>query len=100
MSAYDYLLKSHLDLFIRLGSQENNPNPLMVVKYFTPDSSFTWFASEFDSATGMFFGFVVWFDGEWWYFPLQDLQSVRGQMGLRVERDLYFDPTPFSELGL
>jgi hypothetical protein len=32
------------------------------------------------------------------YFRLSDLQSVRGTLGLPVERDKYFEPAPLREL--
>ena len=48
----------------------------------------------------MFFGLVCGMERELGYFSLAELQSVRGPLGLRVERDLYFTPTPMSGLGL
>jgi hypothetical protein len=32
------------------------------------------------------------------YFSLSELQSIRGAFGLPVERDMYFTPTPLSEI--
>lgn len=70
---------------------------LAVVKYFTPDSDYTWYASEFDGED-IFFGLVVGAFMELGYFSLSELQSVRGHLDLPVERDLYFDPKPLAEL--
>jgi len=71
---------------------------LCQVKFFTPDSSWTWYASEFDGED-TFFGLCD--DGrggaELGYFSLRELQSVRGPMGLKVERDNYWTPKPLSE---
>ena len=61
------------------------------VKFFTPESSWTWYASEFDG-DDIFFGLVIGFECEIGYFSLSELQDVRGPWGLPIERDLYFEP--------
>jgi hypothetical protein len=70
---------------------------LAVVKFFTPDSGWTWYASEFDGED-TFFGLVSGFEVELGYFSLSELKRVRGKLGLPVERDLYFRPQTFKEL--
>ena len=67
------------------------------VKFFAPDSGWTWYAVEFDGKD-LFFGYVIGLEKEWGYFSLAELQSVRGHLGRAVERDLYFKPTPVKEL--
>lgn len=62
----------------------------VVVKFFTPDSNWTWYATEFDGED-TFFGLVVGHEAELGYFSLNELQGVKGPMGLSIERDLYFD---------
>jgi hypothetical protein len=66
------------------------------VKFFTPDSSWTWYASEFDGE--MFYGIVVDIELELGYFWLRELECTRGKLGLPVERDKWFKPTPLREL--
>lgn len=66
-----------------------------IVKFFTPDSNWTWYAVEYDG-NDLFFGYVVGFVGEWGYFSLSELKSVRGPLGLPIERDLHFDPQPIK----
>ncbi len=80
-----------------LYSQENNPDPLVICKFFYPDFSWTWYAIEFDGKD-LFFGYVAGFECELGYFTLSELLSNRGKMGLPIERDLYFDPKPLSEV--
>jgi len=80
-----------------LYSQENNPDPLVICKFFYPDFSWTWYAIEFDG-NDLFFGYVAGFECELGYFTLSELLSNRGQLGLPIERDLYFEPTPLSEV--
>jgi len=70
---------------------------LACVKFFTPSAGWTWYATEYDPAERLFFGKVVGQETELGYFGLDELESVRGPGGLRVERDLYFEPRPLSE---
>jgi Protein of unknown function (DUF2958) len=83
-----------------LYSQERNPDPTVHVKFFTPDSDWTWFATEGEPQGGDFllFGYVCGFEEEWGYFVLSELESVAGRGRLPIERDLHFRPAPFSEV--
>ena len=67
------------------------------VKFFTPDSNWTWYASEFDG-DDILFGLVSGFEVELGYFSLSELESVRGPLGLPIERDLYFESKTLREL--
>jgi len=67
------------------------------VKFFTPDSSWTWYASEFDGED-LFFGLVIGLEVELGYFSLAELQTVRGPLGLPIERSLHFEPKSLQEL--
>lgn len=70
---------------------------IAVVKFFTPSSNWTWYAVEFDGVD-RFFGYVVGFEKEWGYFSLHELSTAKGPLGLGVERDRWFEPTPMREL--
>ena len=61
------------------------------VKFFTPDSNWTWYACEFDG-DDLFFGLVDGFEKEIGYFSLAELKSVRGGLGLPIERDKWWKP--------
>jgi hypothetical protein len=81
----------------KLYSQDGKGDgALAVVKFFTPDSNWTWFASEFDGED-TFFGLVQGFEEELGYFSLAELQSVKGPLGCKIERDSSFSPTPLGE---
>ena len=67
------------------------------VKFFTPDSCWTWYAVEFNGQD-TFYGLVIGLERELGYFFLSELESVKGPHCLPVERDLYFLPTPLSRL--
>jgi len=83
-----------------LYSQENAADPIVHAKFFTPDAGWTWFATEGGTDRGeyLFFGYVIGLEEEFGYFALSELESIRGQLGLPVERDLYFTPGPLSEV--
>ena len=74
------LTKEILAALPPLGGQEERPDPIVHVKFFTPDGSWTWYATE-GSPEGedfMLFGYVIGFEAEWGYFRLSELQSIRG----------------------
>lgn len=80
-----------------LGSTDNEKDPMVQVKFFTPDSNWSWYAYEFDSED-IFFGYVKGLENELGTFSLRELQEVRGSMGLPVERDKFFKPCPLSKV--
>ena len=57
------------------------PEPYAHVKFFTPDGSWTWYASEFDG-DDLFYGLVDGFELEYGYFRLSELQEAQGPWGL------------------
>ena len=86
-------LKKHLP---PLGSQDQEEDPTVIVKFFTPWTNWTWYATEFDGED-TFFGKVIGFETEMGYFSLAELESIRGPMGLTIERDIHFTPKPLSQ---
>ena len=80
-----------------LGSTDGQAEALAVVKFFTPDSSWTWYAVEFDGED-TFYGLVDGLELEFGYFSLRELMSVRGHLGLPIERDRWFTPQPIQQL--
>ena len=81
----------------QLYSTEKVADPVVQVKFFTPWTNWTWYATEFDGKD-TFFGWVVGHEKELGYFSLKELESVRGPYGLTIERDRYFEPRPLSEV--
>jgi hypothetical protein len=79
-----------------LYAQEQSPDPIAHVKFFTTDSNWIWYVTEYD-AQDIFFGLVQGFEEELGYFSLHELESI-DPMGLGIERDLNFQPTPLSQL--
>ena len=81
-----------------LYATENETNPIAQVKLFTPDSNWTWYIMEYDPNEKIGFGYVCGLENELGYFSLDELESLKGQLGLGVERDIFFTPTPLNEL--
>ena len=82
-----------------LYSQEDKGGEAVaVVKFFTPDSNWTWYASEFDGED-IFFGLVDGLEKELGYFSLSELQNAHGPMGLSIERDRWWEPKKLQEIA-
>ncbi len=94
--AYVFIPEEMADKIPALYSTENAEDPVAVLKFFTPDSSFSWFLVEYDPEQRLAFGLVIGHERELGYFSFTELEVLRGPMGLPVERDLHFEPTPVS----
>lgn len=87
-----------------LYSQEKVKDPIVRVKFFSPYSSWTWYATEgerTEEGDFRFFGLVDGHEVEWGYFMLSELENVKqkvfGYMLPGVERDCWCSPRPISE---
>jgi hypothetical protein len=100
------LLKARVERLTR--EDESNPDDsksVALVKFFTPDAQWTWWASEAEEILEdgevvdiEFFGLVHGFEAELGYFRLSELQSVRGKFGLPIERDMHWTPCDLMDL--
>ena len=91
-----------------LYSQDGKGGKAVVfVKFFTPSSSWTWYATEGEPVLNdkgaemdfRFFGLVDGLKKELGYFVLSELEEVRGPMGLPIERDLYWQPKTLDKIA-
>jgi hypothetical protein len=80
-----------------LGATRDESDPLAVLKWFTPDANWTWYVVEFDPASRICYGLVRGFEVELGTFSLEEIEDIRGGLGLPVERDLYWKPRPVTE---
>ena len=80
-----------------LYTQENEEDPMVICKFFAVWTSWTWYGIEFDGKD-LFFGYVAGDFPELGYFNLSELQSLKGSMGLGIERDMYFRECKLSEI--
>jgi len=87
------LTKENLKALPPIGSQDaKGMEAIAHVKLFTPDSSWTWYLTEYDPKTGEAFGLVDGLEEELGYISIPELMTVRGKMGLPVERDRGWAP--------
>jgi len=103
------LPKEIREILPQLYSQDGKGGKAVVyVKYFTPSSSWSWFATEGEPVLDesgkqevdfKFFGLVEGYEKELGYFVLSELEEVRGPMGLPIERDLHFKPKTLEEIA-
>jgi hypothetical protein len=77
------------------GAAERQTDYVPVVKYFDPTGAATWLITEMmPDEPDILFGLCDLGMGcpELGYVSLAELQSVKGRLGLGIERDLYFAP--------
>lgn len=87
--------------FKKIGSQEANPHPMIIAKFFNPTGAGYWYATEYNTEEKMFFGYVSLFgdhNDELGYFSLGELENFKGRFGLGIERDLHFGEQPLSSV--
>ncbi len=85
------------DRLPELYATEHDAEQWVQAKFFTPWSRWTWYPIEFDG-NNLFFGLVDGLEVELGFFLLSELASLRGPNGLKVERDLYFEPMQLPRL--
>ncbi len=94
---YEFFPEEVRKLLPPIGSTGEDRDPMVWVKFFTPWANWTWYGIEFDGKD-IFFGWVVGLEKEFGSFSLSELQSLRGPSGLKVERDIYFEPQRISQV--
>jgi hypothetical protein len=85
-----------------IGSTDGQgADAVALAKLFTPDNSWTWHLTE-ASREGddvLMFGLVDGHVKELGYVSLNELISVRGPMGLPIERDIYWSPAKLGDIA-
>jgi len=85
----------------RLYSQENaGAAAIVVVKFFCPWTSATWYITEGEERDGdvLLFGLCCIHEDELGYVSLNEMRAIRGPGGLTIERDLHWRPTTLAEV--
>jgi hypothetical protein len=106
----ELLPKEILEKLPKLYETENQKDPLVICKFFSPTLYWHWYAIEgspvdedgfYDTdkekVDYLFFGLVVGEAIELGYFSLKELETTL-PYGLAIERDLYFEQKPLSEV--
>jgi hypothetical protein len=81
------------------GVHEEGSIPTLFVKLFDPCGSWTWYIQDWDGKD-ICFGWVEGFEKEWGSFSLVELSEVKGKLGIGIEIDTHFAPTPAEEIYL
>lgn len=93
-NAHDYMPPTLAAQLPALYSTEGQGDEAIVyAHYFTPDSSWDWYATEYDPAEGLCFGLVSGSEVELGYFSIGEMRFARGPWGLHIERDVHWTPT-------
>ena len=85
------------ELIPKLYETEEQNDPIAYVKLFL--DAWTWHITELSIDNNICFGYVISpFESELGYFSLNEIKSIKGSLGLSVERDILFKPTKLSTI--
>ena len=89
--------KNLLNRIPKLYETEEQTDPIAYVKLFL--DGWTWFITEISIDKNICFGYVVSpFGAELGYFSLNELNEIRGNLGLKVEIDSSFTPISLASV--
>lgn len=97
-SAYDYI-PSWMVIPPPYGTENAQEPPPAIVKLFTPDSNWTWYILEHAPEEDLAFGLTVGFETELGYISIAELREIKGPLGLKIERDLWWRPRPITQVN-
>lgn len=88
-----------LEAIPNLYETEYVKDPVCHIKFFLPDSNWTWYIIELSqSDKTTCFGYVIGHEAELGYFNLSEIKEIKGRLGLAVECDISFIPVCLSEV--
>lgn len=91
------LPKSMIDKLVSNHKQQDGTKEFKVVaKLFNPTGVGTWYLTELNPENNVAFGLAHVHEKELGYIDLNELTEFRGQFGLPIERDRYFEANKFT----
>ena len=93
----DKLIKNHIAH--KKAWNDENPKSIdfkIVAKLFNPTGLGTWWLTELDPETNIAFGIADIGEKEMGYFSIDELAEFKGQFGLGIERDKYFESNKYT----
>ena len=85
------------ELIPKLYETEKQNDPIAYIKLFL--DGWTWYITELSIDNNICFGYVISpFESELGYFSLNEIKSIKGSLGLSVEKDISFKPTKLSKI--
>ncbi len=72
----------------------------IICKFFNPIGSGNWYVIEGEQKEDdfIFFGLVDLQEQEFGYFSLKELESTKLPLGMKIERDIYFEGLKVKEI--
>ena len=86
-SIREKLIKNHMEN----DGKENTVKHKVVVKLFNPVGIGTWYLTELNPYTDIAFGLCQLAEKEIGYVSLTELEELKLPVGLKIERDKYFE---------
>lgn len=86
--------------FAQVGRQAEESDPIIIAKFFNPNSAGTWYAISYEPEDNICFGYVTGlaFD-ELGSFSIAELESLSlPPLGLPIERDIHFKECRLSDI--
>ena len=71
---------------------------MVVAKFFNPVGSWTWYLMNMEDNGDYCWGIVDGFAVEMGSFSIKELEEQKLPLGMKIERDLYFEPMKASEV--
>lgn len=83
--------------FPYLSGTSLQTDPLIICKFFLPDSKWAFYATEFDGKE-IFFGYFIEPGLMFSVMTLSGMNKIRSEKGFSVKRDTHFVPCRLSEI--
>lgn len=80
-----------------MRAQEMEEDAVAYVRIFDPVGAWSWYITEWDGQSEAF-GLVIGIEAELGYMDVGELASVPGPLGIGLELDMHFVPTPISKI--
>ena len=71
---------------------KSGKEPIVYLKLFCPWNCWTWYITEYSPEDKIAYGYVVGHEKELGYISIEELESIKHFSGLKIERDIYFEP--------
>ena len=83
-----------------LYEQDGAKDPMVHLKFFNPTGGQSWYLTEYNAEENLAFGWVDLSNGlpELGYFSISELENIELPYHQKIERDVYFKPSPLSQI--
>lgn len=93
-------IEKRLEKYPLYSQDGKKKEAIAVAKFFLCVGAWSWFILEADLQNNLAYGVVISGNGEaeYAYINLTELQTFRSKLGLTIERDISFSPTPLKDI--